>query len=243
MPSILASEYFSRNLGALHQEQQQHLTAQRVAVIGCGGLGAYVIEELVRIGVGQIFCCDPDVFTPSNCNRQLNALSHTLGRNKAEVAAERARQIHPFCTISPYPADFRTLAEDTLFTVEAVIDCLDSVQSRHELAAVCLRRKLPLVHGAVEGWYGQVGVQLPGDDLLARLYPERNVAPMQSDKGTVSVLACTVGLVASLQVAEVLKLLVGIPSPLTTAWMHLDLKNAVMQIIPHCPADTQTASP
>jgi molybdopterin/thiamine biosynthesis adenylyltransferase len=233
MPHPVASECFSRNLGTLHQEQQQNLATQRVAVIGCGGLGAYVIEELVRIGVGHIFCCDPDVFTPSNCNRQLYALSSTLGRNKAQVAAERAQQIHPFCTISPYSVDFRTVAEDTLFAVDAVVDCLDTVQSRRELAAVCQRRKLPLVHGAVDGWYGQVGVQLPGDDLIARLYPEHDGEHSPpSNETAVSVLACTVGLVASLQAAEVLKLLVGIPSPLTTAWMHLDLKNAEMQLIP-----------
>ena len=206
-------------------DQQQTLQQSRVAVIGCGGLGGYVIEELVRIGVGQLHLFDPDVFAPSNCNRQLNALSRTpgqtMGQNKAEVAAARSAAIHPFCALTPFPVDFRTVANEDALQVNVVVDCLDTAQARRDLAALCTHNDIPLVHGAVNGWYGQVGVQLPGDDLIAHLYPERTVQPQAAP----SVLSFTVAVVASLQVSETVKLLLNLSSSLHNNWMPIDLKN------------------
>ena len=222
------AEYFTRNLGALTAEQQQGLLGASATVVGCGGLGGYVIEELARIGLGRLHCFDPDVFSPSNCNRQLNALLATLGRNKAEVAAERVAAIHPLCAAQAYPMDFRRAEGAKAFSTGVVIDCLDDVQARIDLAARCANRGLPLVHGAVNGWYGQVGVHLPGGDLIARLYPPRTTRrPTQPP----SVLACTVALVASLQVAEAVKLLLGLESPLINTWLHIDLKEGEFQRI------------
>lgn len=218
MPSF--AETFRRNQGVLSKDQQLLLQAKTVAVIGCGGLGGYVIEELVRIGVGRLHLFDPDVFTLSNCNRQLYALQSTLGSNKAEAAARRVQEIHPYCVVRTYSADFRDLAgEAEPFQVDAAIDCLDKIQARHDLADLCDRQAIPLVHGAVSGWYGQVGVHLPGSHLIGRLYPhhlETNSAP--------SVLACTVAVVASIQAAETVKLLLGLPSALHNTWLHIDLK-------------------
>ena len=101
-----------------------------------------------------------------------------------------------------------------------MVDCLDDIPARRDLGARCRALDLPLVHGAVTGWYGQVGVQRPGDDLLDRLYPARTVRPAAMPP---PVLACTVAVVASLQAAETLKLLLGLPSPLANSWLHVDL--------------------
>lgn len=214
------AEYFARNQGSLTDEQQILLHQKRVAVIGCGGLGGYVIEELVRIGVGQLHLFDPDDFAPSNCNRQLNALLTTLGQNKAEVAAVRAASIHPFATVRSFPSDFRTIGEEEPLRVDVAVDCLDDIQARRDLAALCNQRSIPLVHGAVNGWYGQVGVQLPGGTLIERLYPQRMTAGPAP-----SVLSFTVAVIASLQAAETVKLLLGLASPLHSSWLHVDLKD------------------
>jgi molybdopterin/thiamine biosynthesis adenylyltransferase len=218
MPSF--ADTFARNQGALSDAEQRLLQEKRVAVIGCGGLGGYVVEELVRIGVGRLHLFDPDVFSPSNCNRQLNALQSTQGRNKAEAGAQRAVDIHPFSAVVAYPLDFRAGEEEAL-QVDAMVDCLDEVQARRDLSNLCNRRGVPLVHGAVSGWYGQVGVQLPGFDLIDRLYPQRAAAGPAP-----SVLSFTVAVIASLQVAETVKLLLGQSSSLHNSWMHIDLKEA-----------------
>lgn len=214
------NEIFSRNIGALTESQQRLLKAKKVAVVGCGGLGGHVIEQLVRLGTGCLHCFDPDVFTLSNCNRQLNATSNSLGKNKARMAVERSAAIHPHSLVVAFPADFRSCRQEAAFAVDVVVDCLDSIQSRRDLAGLCGKRNLPLVHGAVNGWCGQVGVMLPGGDLIDRLY-----RPLKSeDIGAPPVLSCTVALIASLQVAEVIKLLLGLPTELANSWLHVDLK-------------------
>ncbi len=220
-------ELFSRNLGAISLEQQRSLQEKKVAVIGCGGLGGHVIEQLVRLGVGCIHCFDPDVFSLSNCNRQLNASSKTLGRNKAEVAARRSAVIHPYTRVVPLPVDFRSPLQGDAFAVDVVLDCLDNIQARRDLSRRCKQDGLPLVHGAVSGWCGQVGVQPPEGDLISRLYPQ-HTAP--EPKAAPPVLACTVALVASLQVGEALKRLLGISSDLDNSWLHIDLKHSEFTI-------------
>ncbi|MDD2465709.1 MAG: HesA/MoeB/ThiF family protein [Desulfobulbus sp.] len=220
MPNF--NQYFTRNLESISTEQQHLLQHKRVAIIGCGGLGGYVIEELARIGIGYLHLFDPDIFSASNCNRQLNALTSTMGRNKAEVACERVAAIHPYCRAQAFAADFRQVADEQGFGVDAVVDCLDDIQARHDLAELCTRCHLPLIHGAVNGWYGQVGVQLPGNDLIGCLYPKRTE---ESPKlPAPSVLSFTVALVASLQAAETVKTLLELWSPLHSSWLYIDLK-------------------
>ncbi len=222
-------EHLSRNNGALTAEQQQRLQASHVFIIGCGGLGGFVIEELVRIGVGALTIFDPDVFEFSNCNRQINALTTTMKQNKAEVAAVRAANIHPLNTVIPYPFDFREVPGFDTAIADAVVDCLDSVEVRLELARQCSRSRTSLVHGAVDGWYGQVGVQKDDNDLMARLYPLQD--KKKTSKQVPSVLPFTVAVIASLQAAEVVKLLLDLPSTLHNTWMQVDLRHCDFELM------------
>ena len=86
---------YERNIPAVSPEEQETLSGKRVLVAGCGGLGGYIIEYLVRMGVGELTVADGDVFEPSNLNRQLLSGSDTLGRGKAAAAAARARNVNP----------------------------------------------------------------------------------------------------------------------------------------------------
>lgn len=217
--NLSPADYFARNIGILTTEAQDTLANSTVAIIGCGGLGGYVIEHLARMGFGRLRLADPDVFSVSNCNRQLNALSSTLGQGKAEVAARRVADIHPFCHAAVFPADFRHT--DVLLGATLVLDCLDDTQARRDLAVACSERNLPLVHGSVRGWCGQVGVQLPGGNLYDRLYPRRPGRQTTPPP----VLSVTVGVVSAMQAAEALKLALGHPSHLHNAWLYLDLRH------------------
>lgn len=145
-----------------------------------------------------------------------------MDHNKAEVASTRVTSIHPYCQTRAFCADFRKVSEEQGFGVDAVVDCLDDVQARYDLADLCGRLQLPLIHGAVNGWFGQVGVQLPGNDLIGRLYPKRDGERAQLQAP--SVLSFTVALVASLQAAETVKILLDLWSPLQTGWLYIDLK-------------------
>ena len=215
------TEIFSRNIGAISKEQQQCIQQKRAAVVGCGGLGGHVLEQLVRLGVGAVTCFDPDVFSLSNCNRQLNALQSSMGRNKAEVAVERSQAIHRHTKVISFPMDFREVEDTEAFAVDVAVDCLDDIAARYDLAALCRDLNLPLVHGAVNGWYGQVGVVPPGGDLFARLYPQA----ADSAQKAPPVLAMTVAVVAALQVSEALKILLALDSDLVNRRLYVDLKN------------------
>src|SRR5699024_12687282 len=91
----LTMENYVREIALIGQKNFEKLRAARVAVFGIGGVGSYAAEALVRAGVGTIDFVDGDCVAASNLNRQLIALHSTLGKNKAEVMAARARDIDP----------------------------------------------------------------------------------------------------------------------------------------------------
>jgi len=203
-------DIFARNITTFSREQQKLIQHCRVTVIGCGGLGGYVIEELARTGVGSLTLCDPDTFSVTNINRQLNAKPASLGRNKARVAAKRIESLGTSTKVTVFPKRFQETGQSLFNRTEVVVDCVDTGADRLELGRICSAQSIPLVHGAVSGWYGQTGVQIGKTDLINKLYSHTEPAKSSTN----SVIACTVALVASIQVAETCKILLGIPSPL-----------------------------
>ncbi len=218
---------FARNIGSISIAQQVLLQQSTVTVMGCGGLGGFVSEELARLGIGSLRICDPDTFSTSNVNRQLYALAGTMERNKALVAAERIRSMHNQTEVFGVAARFQEKKDELFAGTDVVVDCLDNGDSRRELAELCNKQRLPLVHGAVQQWYGQVGVQLAGGNLIRELYQNHT----ENEHSPPSVLSCTVATVASLQVAETCKLLLGIDSPLHDNWMSIDLRRMTFDLI------------
>ncbi len=213
---------YCRNQQALSTAQQLRLLRGKVAVVGCGGLGGTVIEELSRLGVGTIAAIDPDRFQEHNLNRQLLSSMAALGRSKVEVAHARVREINPAVDSVPVMrAITQSNGAQLLNGYDVVVDALDSIQTRLELARICHRLDAPLVHGSVGGWYGQVTVQLPGDDILEKIY---GASP--EDQGVEKELGnpCFApAVVASIQAAEVCKLLTGVGKPLTDRMLCIDL--------------------
>src|SRR5947207_2780281 len=88
-------EAFSRNLGWLTEWEQQALRSKRIAIAGMGGVGGFHLMTLVRFGIGAFNIADMDTFGLVNFNRQIGATMATLGRSKARVMAEAARQVNP----------------------------------------------------------------------------------------------------------------------------------------------------
>ena len=213
---------YQRNREMLTTEQQLRLCRSRVAVIGCGGLGGYVIEELARLGVGTIVAIDPDVFEEHNLNRQVLSSPGTLGRPKVEAAAARVAEINPAVTLVPIQAAYTPEnGAELLHDARVIVDALDSIPVRLALAATCTDLGIPMVHGAIGGWYGQVATQFPGDDTVQRVY-----GSWVAGKGVERQLgnpSFTPALVASLQTAEVCKILLGEGQTLRNRKLAIDL--------------------
>lgn len=210
-------ERYSRQRELLGPEGQQALAGKKVLVIGCGGLGGYLIEYLVRLGVGTITAVDGDVFEPSNLNRQLLSAADLLGQSKARTAADRARHVNPQVTVRPVEEFFREENADSLVAgQDLVLDALDNVPSRLLMEEVCARHGVPIVHGAIEGWCVQAATILPGSGTLHRLYSMAAGAPRSKAS-----LPFTPPLCAAIQTAEALKLLLGRPCDLDGRLMML----------------------
>ena len=199
---------YQRNRQTVTCAGQLALLRSTVVVIGCGGLGGYIIEELARIGVGRIEAVDPDVFEEHNLNRQLLATCANLGEYKVNAARSRVREINPAVTLVPHALAFSVgNGRHLLAGGTVVVDALDNLTTRFELAVVCRELGTPLVHGAIAGWYGQVATQLPGDDITRFLSGAGDAGKgVETKLGNPSF---TPAVVASLQVAEASKVILG----------------------------------
>lgn len=204
---------YTRNIPALTAEECMLLSGKQVAVIGCGGLGGYLIEYLARIGIGSIRCVDGDVFEESNLNRQLLSTPSLLGTSKAKAAADRICKINPHVQAEALPVFLEEANARELITgCDAVLDGLDSISSRRILAKACNDANIPYIYGAISGWVAQAAVCMPGEDLIGKLYPENAV--IQDN----SVLSFTPALCASMQASLCVKLLAG--RPVETGMLH-----------------------
>ena len=218
---ILPARY-QRNRNMISIAEQLQLFRSRIAVIGCGGLGGYIIEGLARLGVGQIVAIDPDIFEEHNLNRQLLATSRNLGQAKVEAALARVNEINPAVTVTPVKDTFCTAnGRELLDGVTVAVDALDSISYRLELAEVCTEMKIPLVHGAIGGWYGHVATQLPGDTTVQRIY--RNWVEGKGIEKELGNPAFTPAVVASLQVAEICKIVLKRGELLRNRKLSIDL--------------------
>ena len=140
------SEAFLRTRMILGEDVMARLKCAHVAVVGLGGVGSYVVECLARSGVGELTLIDSDCYAPSNLNRQLGALRSTLGRPKAEVLAERCRDIDPDILVHPIVGLY-TAAERERFwgDYDYVADCIDLVACKLDLIETALRRGIPIL--------------------------------------------------------------------------------------------------
>ena len=228
--NILPARY-QRNRTIISTEQQLVLFESVVAVIGCGGLGGYIIEELARLGIGRLIVVDPDVFEEHNLNRQILCTHELLDRPKVEGAVQRVQQVNPAVQVQPVEAEFSSSnGLNILQGADIAADALDSIPARLQLAEVCARAKIPMVHGAIAGWYGSVANQFPGDRTLEKMYGDR-----EQEKGIETRLgnpSFTPAVIASLQVAEITKIILGTGEPLRNAYLHVDLYHLETTEIP-----------
>lgn len=141
------NELFSRSQMLLTREGMDKLKAAKVVVLGLGGVGGSCAEALVRSGLGTIIIVDHDVVTPSNINRQIIATTETLGMRKTEAARRRLLAIHPECAVI-VKDEFvlmNTLAEIIPEDADYVIDCIDTVTAKLDVAQWCQEKGIPLI--------------------------------------------------------------------------------------------------
>ena len=140
---------FLRNEMLWGPEAQARLARAHVIVFGLGGVGSYAAECLVRSGVGELTLVDGDTVALSNLNRQLEALTSTVGQPKAEAVARRAADINPFAALHPVQALYNSETRDRFFPegcrYDYIVDAIDLVSCKLDLAETARRLGIPLI--------------------------------------------------------------------------------------------------
>ncbi len=128
-------------------EAVEKLATSHVCVVGIGGVGSWAAEALARSGVGEITLIDLDDICTTNINRQIHALTETVGHSKVEVMAGRVRGINPDCIINEIEefVDPDNLAELITPNIDYVIDAIDSIKAKVALIAYCKRNKIKII--------------------------------------------------------------------------------------------------
>lgn len=141
------SDRFSRTQLLLGAAAMERLKAARVAVFGVGGVGGYVVEALARSGIGALDLIDNDIVSESNINRQIIALSDTVGRDKVTVAAERVKQINPACVVRTHQTFFLPETADAFdfSAYDYVVDAIDTVAGKLALVEKATAANTPII--------------------------------------------------------------------------------------------------
>ena len=138
---------FLRTQMLLGGDAMNQLHRSHVAVFGLGGVGSYAVEALVRSGVGELTLIDDDTVSPTNLNRQLEALHSTVGQNKTDALAARCRDINPDVRLHLICARYDAAHREDFFTAryDYILDAIDTVSSKLDLIQTAQARGIPIL--------------------------------------------------------------------------------------------------
>jgi len=168
-----------------------------IGIVGLGGLGGFVSEEVARLNPKKIIIFDQDIFQESNLNRQLYSSFDNIGKNKADVTSSNLKKIS-HSIIESYNEFVDESNIDKLKECDIVFDCLDNIKSRLILSEYLSKNNIPLIHGAISSTFGEVILCLPERDILKDFYKDK-------DEIKVSTNSYSVSMIASLEVALMAK--------------------------------------
>jgi tRNA threonylcarbamoyladenosine dehydratase len=146
-PPFKLHRRFDRTGRLLGDRGMQRLAQARVVVFGLGGVGSYAVEALARSGVGHLTLVDFDQVCVTNTNRQLHATTSSVGRPKAELMAQRAKQIHPDIEAVPVREFYREELAEALLppSYDFVVDAIDNIKAKLHLLNRCVQLGVPVV--------------------------------------------------------------------------------------------------
>lgn len=212
---------------------QQQLLDARVVIIGAGGLGSPAALYLAAAGVGTIGLVDDDNVELSNLQRQILHSTADEGTPKTASGAQRMRALNPHIEVYPHQTRLTAAnALDILAGYDIVVDGSDTFSTRYLINDASLHLGIPVVHGSVFRFEGQLAVFEPYETACYRCVfpdpPPSHLAPSCTEAGIFGVLP---GLIGTMQATEVLKLVLGIGAPLTGRLLTYDALDMDMHIV------------
>lgn len=215
------------NRESITLDEQIRLAKSQVAIVGSGGLGGHLILTLARVGVGHIIVVDHDVFDETNLNRQAISSIETIGLSKSDSAVRMVESINPGVKVIPFRVKIDpSNASEILNGVNVVVDALDNITDRFVLENAAGKLKIPLVHGAVAGFEGQVMTIFPEDQGLKSIYGSDGAKKnkTKSPEAILGVPAIAPYFIATLQAMEVIKIILKRGKLFRKTMVHVDLE-------------------
>jgi tRNA A37 threonylcarbamoyladenosine dehydratase len=136
---------FERTQNLIGKDNLEKLKGKSIIIFGIGGVGSFVCEAIARCGIGKIALVDGDAVSKSNINRQIIALSSTIGRPKTSVMAERIKDINPDCQITEFNTFYSSEKDIDLSEYDYIIDAIDTVTSKLILICEANRLNIPII--------------------------------------------------------------------------------------------------
>ena len=212
------TERYQRQIKLLGTDGQESLRRARVLMVGVGGLGTIIAAYLAAAGVGFLRLVDNDKVELSNLNRQLLFQTTDIGREKAIAAMEKLHLLNPEIRIEGInlTIDDETI-EDLVKDIDLIVDAPDNFTTRFILNRVAFIHRLPLIHGAVRGFFGQATTLIPGKTACLKCLftqsPPKEIFP---------ILGPTCGVIGAIQATETVKVLTGRGEPLANRLFFWD---------------------
>jgi molybdopterin-synthase adenylyltransferase len=202
---INSNEKYVRQIMLFGEEGQEKLRNATVFVAGTGGLGSPISTYLAVAGIGKIIIADFDIVDPTNLNRQFLHHEKDIGRKKVDSAKEKLLSLNPEIKVETITEKItEENANNVVPACDLIIDALDNFDTRHVLNKLAVRRKIPLIHGAVSGYRGQATTVIPGRTPCLNC-----IFPSSFTKEVFPVLGTTPGVIGTIQANEAIKYITG----------------------------------
>ncbi len=224
-------ERYLRNFTSLNIHNQLQLLQASVCIVGLGGLGGVVAENLARIGIGHLKLIDGDRFIGHNLNRQLLSSTEKIGQLKSKMAEQRLRSINPAVFVEIH-SEFLTEnnASEFLKNSNVIVDCLDTYNARHILKTAAQIAKTPLVAAAIAGLTGFITVFFADDLTIETFYDDQN-DPNTTAETILGCLPQTATIIGALEATEVVKLVLNNESDLRNRFLIIDLADNTFELV------------
>lgn len=214
-------------LNGFGAQGQERLKSAKVLIIGLGGLGLPVAQILNGMGIGRLALVDGDRVELHNLHRQSLYRENDIGRYKVEATSDLLKERNSGTTIDTYPSYVTTKTLTNLvLPYDLVVDCTDNFPTRYMINDVCVLLNKPLVHGALQGFQGQLAVfNFKGSASYRCLFPQppkEGEIPSCNEHG---ILGTVPFLVGSAQAMEVVKIICDLPGILSNTLLMTDFLN------------------
>jgi len=228
----IVPERYARNMKTFSPEDQASLLKSQVSIVGLGGLGGTVLEILARTGIGALNLIDGDRFEASNLNRQFFSTHKTMGTFKTEAAVERIKTINPSITVHGFDEYLDDQNSDSLIRgSNVIVDCLDNIPTRFTLENASKKTGSPMVSAAVAGLSGHITTIFPEDPGLKLIYGPPDHLKSKGAEASLGCLSSAVSVLAALETAEVVKIILGRGSLLRNKLLIVDLLDNIAEVL------------